>query len=681
MEQYRGAYQQGLLAEPADYTGAADIGRGILYSPFDLIGAPVDLANMALQPLGLGSEKPFGGSEYLIDKYADLGDYLGVNYQRPTNSTEELIGRFAGGVVSPAAIISALQKTPVNMSKAISAFKSSKELRAEASKAAAKGDDVAANEANVVASVFEVEAAPLTSAIQRIKADGKEPVFTVKDDGTYLTVRSSLADPAEAKKTVAAARTGDAATKGNEPLSKSEIDFIVKSPELNSARKFGDDISVAVNGQPLDASLLKGETGFAGRQSSIAKQAAIGRAFDLSVQGSPEYKSSVFSAYGEKYPDLMEAVGAKNYDDLVQKSYLQMQAETAAQFDRLPVNTFYHPGDFDYVTSTGGTNSIGMLRDLNQNKNLNVFRGGDRHEFLNQIDPRTGLNSNEMFRAVHDYAGHGIQGNKFDALGEERAFGVHSQMYSPLARMAMASETRGQNSFVNYSPLNIDIEMEIAAKMDDLKAARTDADKAAITAQIQDLQGQRRYGDQKAVLLPPEMIDLSYQGGMPNYLKGVNTPDAGTTVDDLPFFHFSKQGGLLELDPSFVGTRMGRGGDGYALDEASSISQYNRPDRTYAFADTMPTSRIDPAMDNAPFVYQGQVSGLYDVADDPASLLALSRERNRGVSDRNLFYKDLESSIKDYGYGGYVAPFQGQRAALLFDPMPVTPYRGILFNE
>ena len=101
MDQFRGAYQQGLLAEPADYTGAADIGRGILYSPFDLIGAPVDLANMALQPLGLGSEKPFGGSEYLIDKYADLGDYLGVNYQRPTNSTEELIGRIAGGVFAP----------------------------------------------------------------------------------------------------------------------------------------------------------------------------------------------------------------------------------------------------------------------------------------------------------------------------------------------------------------------------------------------------------------------------------------------------------------------------------------------------------------------------------------------------------------------------------------------------
>lgn len=101
MDQFRGAYQQGLLAEPADYTGAADIGRGILYSPFDLIGAPVDLANMALQPLGLGSEKPFGGSEYLIDKYADLGDYLGVNYQRPTNSTEELLGRIAGGVFAP----------------------------------------------------------------------------------------------------------------------------------------------------------------------------------------------------------------------------------------------------------------------------------------------------------------------------------------------------------------------------------------------------------------------------------------------------------------------------------------------------------------------------------------------------------------------------------------------------
>jgi len=42
-----------------------------------------------------------------------------------------------------------------------------------------------------------------------------------------------------------------------------------------------------------------------------------------------------------------------------------------------------------------------MLRDALLNKHLYTFRGGDRHEFLNQIDPYLGLNDNEKFRAVH----------------------------------------------------------------------------------------------------------------------------------------------------------------------------------------------------------------------------------------------------------------------------------------
>ena len=678
--QYYGYYQQGLLDEgvaPPAISGP-DFVRGLKYAPFDLLGAPVDLANMALSPLGLGSDMPVGGSDYLINKYADLGDLLGVNYDRPTGSGSETLGRIGGGLVyAPAAIMTALSKSPVNMSKAISAFRDSRKLRMEAAEAASQGNVAKANEANVAASVLEVEAAPLTSVLQRIEADGKVPEFIVKDDGTYLTVRSSLADPAEGKRIVTAARGDDAAAKGDEPLSASEVRFIVQSPELNSARQFGDSIAIAVNDAPLDAALLKGETGFAGRESSVAKQAAIGRAFSLAVEGSPQYKAKVFEEYGKRYPNLLEAVGAKNYDDLVQKSYKQMEAETEAQFNRLPVNTFYHPGDFDYVTSAGGTNSIAMLRDINQARNLNVFRGGEPHEFLSRIDPQTGLSSNEKFRAVHDYAGHGILGNKFDALGEERAFGVHSQMYSPLARFAMASETRGQNSFVNYSPLNVDLEVEIAAKMDELQKVKTDADKQAILAQIQDLNSQRLYGDQKAVLLPPEMVDLSYQGGMPDYLRGVNVPQSGTTVDDVPVYHFSQTGGLLELDPAFMGSRMG---SSYGKKETADILAMDRPKRIYTFADEAPTTRIDPSMDDAPFVYQGQASGLYDVMEDPARLRALATQRNVGVQPRQLFAKDFESAIKDYGYSGYIAPFDSgpQRAALLFDPISVTPYEGLL---
>ena len=669
---------------------ASDFARGVKFSPFDLLGAPVDLMNLGLQSIDtmfgrrnvLGSERPLLGADDLINRYADFVDFLGYDYGRPTASIAETAGRVTGGILAPTGGAATLAKMESNVSGLIKAARDARSLRSEAADLAAKGDDAGAAEASQVATVLEVEAAPLVSVLQRIDADGKVPKFTVKDDGTYLSVGTDMAKSGDAVEVVRQARremgADEARVVGDEPLSKEEIRFIIESPELNAALRFGDDISMAVTGRPFDTDLVLGETGAGGRESSVAKQAAIGRAFQLAVQGSPEYKSQVFAAYGEKYPSVLEAVGARDYDDLVQKSYLQMQAETEAQFNRLPVNTFYHPGDFDYVTSQGGTNSIGMLRDVIQNQNLNVFRGGDPHEFLSRIDPATGLSSNEKFRAVHDYAGHGILGNKFDALGEERAYAAHSQMYSPLARMAMASETRGQNSFVNYSPLNIELEAKIATEMDNLKSARTPEAKAEINARIIDLQGQRRYGDQVSVLLPPEMLDVGYSGGMPGYLREVNQPLLGTTVDDLPVYHYSKTPGLLEIDPSFVGTRMGP--EMYGRDEAVRISSYDRPARSYYFADNPPERVVDPAISDATSGYEGRASGLYDVMEDPARLRMLALERNKGVLDRNLFYKDLESSIRDYGYSGYVAPFEGGRAALLFDPLPVTPNQGILIE-
>jgi hypothetical protein len=59
---------------------------------------------------------------------------------------------------------------------------------------------------------------------------------------------------------------------------------------------------------------------------------------------------------------------------------------------------------------------------------------------------------NDVFRIVHDYFGHFKEGVGFRADGEENAWRSHSAMYSELARGAMTSETRGQNSWVNFGP-------------------------------------------------------------------------------------------------------------------------------------------------------------------------------------------------------------------------------------
>jgi hypothetical protein len=59
---------------------------------------------------------------------------------------------------------------------------------------------------------------------------------------------------------------------------------------------------------------------------------------------------------------------------------------------------------------------------------------------------------NDRFRAVHDFLAHAGGGNQFGAVGEENAYRVHASTLSDLAKRALASETRGQNSWVNFGP-------------------------------------------------------------------------------------------------------------------------------------------------------------------------------------------------------------------------------------
>lgn len=642
-----------------------DVGRGVSYAPFDFLGAPVDVTNALLSPittrLGIYSDTPFMGSDYLIDAYSSI-----FPSSARTGSTGETVGRVLGGFLSG--------KSAIKVADEINSAMKARQLRQDQQKHISNGDQQKAKEVGDMANILETDAAPLTGILQRIEANGQKPQFEVRDDGTYLTIRPSTAsDDGEALvKTVRAKNNG---SKGEvvegSKLTKAEIDYIVNDPNLNSALITANRISMETNGVPYDLDVLSADK--VGRKSSLAKQAAIGRAFMLAADGSPEYKATVFSAYSDKYPELMEVIGAKGYDDLLEKSYRQLAAETKLQFRNMPIQTTYHGGDLEYATSTGGTNSIAMMQDVLQNQNLNVFRGGDPHDFLHQIDPETGLNMNEMFRAVHDYFGHGVKGNKFDALGEELAYGSHSQMFSPLARFAMAAETRGQNSVVNYSPLNLGIEKRLDDLRSELPKAKG-AEQENILQEMSLLNEQRKYAPQKSLLLPPEMVDLSYQGGMPDYMMPLNKPEVGTAMDDLNVLHYSPQKGLLEVDPSYTGQRMG-GVGGYGRQEASDIKYYERPDRSYFFRDTPPDQIVDPAMRDS-LLYEGQVSGVYDAMADPLGLLGVARLQNKGNTiNRQPFYKDFEQSIKDYGYTGYSAPLLGQSAVQMFYP---TRVRGVL---
>jgi hypothetical protein len=81
-----------------------------------------------------------------------------------------------------------------------------------------------------------------------------------------------------------------------------------------------------------------------------------------------------------------------------------------------------------------------MVEDVRQRR-LKVWASaatGNPHPYLSDGE-------NDMFRAVHDVFGHAASGRGFDPHGEEAAWLKHSMMYSPQARRALATETRGQN--------------------------------------------------------------------------------------------------------------------------------------------------------------------------------------------------------------------------------------------
>ena len=153
-------------------------------------------------------------------------------------------------------------------------------------------------------------------------------------------------------------------------------------------------------------------------------------------------------------------------DPEVQSAYQAMADETMEQYNAIKksgVKVEIWDGQGEPYKNSGE-----MISDVRDNKHMYIFSTeegfGDtpitdkqrqqnallRDSGVKDINGKTML-INDIFRFVHDYFGHTRLGNSFGAIGEENAWNVHSRMYSPLARRAMTTETRGQNSWVNFN--------------------------------------------------------------------------------------------------------------------------------------------------------------------------------------------------------------------------------------
>jgi len=319
------------------------------------------------------------------------------------------------------------------------------------------------------------------------------------------------------------------------------------------------------------------------------------------------------------------------------------------------------------------------------------------------IDGRN-LRYNDLFRIVHDYFGHALEGATFSARGEENAWQAHVRMYSPLAAKAMTTETRGQNSWVNYSD-----------KVGDLN--RNSKNKAEETM----------YADQKVTILS----DFVQYEGLANNIEGAvdersirederfsETRDDATdrgrdarrdgrrsvvrsTIEPakerrepqlspqktVKLTHFSPIEGLQSIDPEkqrsnlfMRGAERRRTYDGY-------------PARSYYAVNIFDPNGYNPEQNVGDNVYEIDVpfEGMYDWEADPKKFNdAANRELEKNRPDIqdtvgrvNYITTAKERMIKESGATGYWIndPYRGTMAAMFYELRVPETYQAKKYDQ
>jgi hypothetical protein len=168
----------------------------------------------------------------------------------------------------------------------------------------------------------------------------------------------------------------------------------------------------------------------------------------------------------------------------VKEAYESLIEQTKKQYDAL-VADGYSFTFFDSKTDPYKGNPWEAVNDLRANKKMAVYGTydgfgtegiTDSRAFDNPLLGDSGLKwpdqngvmravtYNDLFRAVHDAFGHLLEGAGFRARGEENAWQAHARLFTGPAVGAMTSETRGQNSWLNFGPYG---EKNRTAKVED----------------------------------------------------------------------------------------------------------------------------------------------------------------------------------------------------------------------
>lgn len=405
-----------------------------------------------------------------------------------------------------------------------------------------------------------------------------------------------------------------------------------------------------------------------------------------------EPEARIEDTYAEVDPDFAKRLAdwyetaEVNYDDpKMLAAYRQFGKETLDQYKYL-VDQGY-----EMIPWAGKgqpyADSADMIEDLRKNKRLYYYKtvnpeeansfGSNPEAFReamrkNPLLEDTGIEVldsegnpykqtyNDLFRGVHDILGHGAEGFQFGPQGEENAYRSHAVMFSPMARQAMATETRAQNSWVNFGPNRRNPDGTVWGKED-----------PRYGPWIENLKKGIGYADQKPVLTPPEFLGLyetpqqaraslrpitreEMTTAMQTWSEGSKVVDEngalipvyhGTSKDkDFNKFKIGKRGAWFTTNPQDASM--------YAMqNDSMGFKSEPTPTDPWASRKTNTASRVIPAVLNLknPAKYYKDVS-----AEDQK---ALETSQNYALAQARVFDKLRRQGFDgvDMGNGVYVA--------------------------
>jgi len=384
-----------------------------------------------------------------------------------------------------------------------------------------------------------------------------------------------------------------------------------------------------------------------------AREAGVDlKTLDRYLSIDPEFSGQVANEFGLMKHD------PKNPQ--TKKAFQKLADETLMQYEKM-LSDDVKPFFFGDLTDPYTNSPYESLIDLQDNKKLGVYStkagfGPDGFDATdNPLLQSSGFKLggedvlvNDAFRAVHDYYGHAKHGLGFRAAGEDNAYRAHSGMFSPEAMRAAATETRGQNSMLNYGPHG----------------------EANRTAKLIDTE----FSEQKTGLLPNQFAvgrtplgDERKKSFNDLFMEGVSGLEGAIDAQgNLNLTHYSRQP-LDRIEPDRYGTGLSKRTKG----EFNRLSSPDAPKRSFFGLST----DVDPYRKEQGL---GQVSNqvkiapeqMYDLDKDPDNLRkGIDASVHQSPQERQ---NQFEKTVQEKGYSGFFtnSPAQGKVAAM-FDPMNV----------